>query len=312
MKQKRIAIANMKGGVGKSTTTMMLADTLSLHHDLRVLVVDCDPQSNSSQMILSFPGLKSAKSAHRTITSWVGSFCGTSWGDGGSQEQRDIWSTISANVSGLAELKIDKSGRSKKKQGQVSVWAATPRLRFAELAFDHLFFEAGDTASPRTAMKNHLIGALNRVREEYDVVLFDCPPGFSTLAQAALCISDIIVSPLNVDRVALWSLKTFWEQGLSETLSLNSDVEKWALLTMVQNGRGALREKTAVRADLRAFAGDAIFDDEIPYSVQALRFVRRPDVDSYQRFNAKYGRLAKPVQSLGKSIVQQISEKHIQ
>ena len=50
---KKIAIAHLKGGVGKSTTTLFLAEQWSLKHKKRVLVIDLDPQSNVSYMLLS-------------------------------------------------------------------------------------------------------------------------------------------------------------------------------------------------------------------------------------------------------------------
>jgi cellulose biosynthesis protein BcsQ len=68
---RSIAMFNNKGGVGKTTLTCNLASFLATERGKRVVVVDCDPQCNSTQLIL---GVESAaelythpKSGYSTI-----------------------------------------------------------------------------------------------------------------------------------------------------------------------------------------------------------------------------------------------------
>lgn len=298
----KIAIANMKGGVGKSTTTMMLADVLAARHNKRVLVVDCDPQANCSRMLLSYPGLRQASDAHKTLTKWVENLNQTG-SNAGRVANEAASNTVSYDISELTDL-VESYYNMRPATGKISVWASTPDLRFAELKFDAQNLK-GEIARPRKVMAQYLDKALEQAALSYDIILFDCPPGFSTLAQAVLTQADVILSPMIVDPVSLWSLRTFWDQGLGRTLGISENVQKFAILTMVK-AMGGKDAKQKVRTELSEFADEDRFQTEIPHRVDALRAVKRIASNSHRSFKEKYGSLSSHVTDLGQELISKL------
>lgn len=76
---KSVSFFNNKGGVGKTTLTCNLAFTFAKDFGKRVLIVDCDPQCNSTILILgeeiSYELYSNdQKSSHKTILNILGPF----------------------------------------------------------------------------------------------------------------------------------------------------------------------------------------------------------------------------------------------
>ena len=55
---KVVSILNMKGGVGKTTITINLAYYLAIYQHKKVLIIDFDPQANSSSAFISYEIMK--------------------------------------------------------------------------------------------------------------------------------------------------------------------------------------------------------------------------------------------------------------
>ncbi|WP_300423184.1 ParA family protein [uncultured Hyphomonas sp.] len=287
-----VSISNLKGGVGKSTTTMMLADALSLKHNARVVVVDLDPQANVSQMLLSYRGLQTARNTGITLTDWVESLSQSS--------QTEFFTYASPGVSGLHELNPKSLPQYAKDSGELSLVPATPELRFAELEFDHNSFQTGNPAAPTARMIDCLDRGVKSFKGSVDLVLFDCPPAFSTLAQAALSISDAIISPTLEEPLGAWSLKAFRDFGLDKTLRVWDPERHRVLFTRVSR-KGALDERREVRNNI-VQAGFHVLPVAVKDSSYAHRWVQKPAPESRKRYASKYGPVRRSVTELGDEV----------
>ena len=74
MPARLVSVINTKGGVGKSTTTVSLAETLALHQRRRVLVIDLDPQTNASIMVAGPERWNAVREAERTLDFYFESY----------------------------------------------------------------------------------------------------------------------------------------------------------------------------------------------------------------------------------------------
>ncbi len=66
-----IAVMNTKGGVGKSTLVLALAETLAAEYKKTVLVIDSDAQASVSSMLMSISSLHRLQSEGLTIVDYL-------------------------------------------------------------------------------------------------------------------------------------------------------------------------------------------------------------------------------------------------
>ncbi|HCW53153.1 MAG TPA: hypothetical protein DG753_05325 [Clostridium sp.] len=62
-----ISFINLKGGVGKTTLLVSVAEILSSVHNKRVLVIDLDPQTNATVLLISQKSWQKANDNNNTI-----------------------------------------------------------------------------------------------------------------------------------------------------------------------------------------------------------------------------------------------------
>lgn len=279
------AVANLKGGVGKSTTTVMLADGLAYFYGMNVLIIDLDPQANSSQMLLTERGVQSAsdqgKSAHHLLGEFVA----------GNDGQAAPY--IMPNAVSLEELRIAEEQDERK--GWISILPSHPQLRLRELSLEEEWYSrAGTPTTLAEALASYLKDAFAPVLPLYDIILFDCPPHLSPLARAGLSMADVFITPTIADSVSTWGTKQF-SDWVGRYIAPDLPARNFVLITRFRDTRYARQVVSELR---EIYLSDRWFGPTIPESVQILNAMDRAAPDSYNTLRGKYGSIRGDVRRL--------------
>ncbi|MFN8015966.1 MAG: AAA family ATPase [Acidimicrobiia bacterium] len=162
-----VAIANQKGGVGKTTVTLGLAQTAT-NFGLKVLVVDCDPQANATA------GLDDISDSKYSLAEVL--------------EQEKI-----LNIDEIYEYGFRSPWSSTDGNSSIDVIRSNSRLSNIE---SHL-------ASDPIGSFDRLEMAISKIKDQYDLILFDCPPSVGLITINALFAADEVII---VSAPSAWSV----------------------------------------------------------------------------------------------------------
>ncbi len=257
----RLSVAHLKGGVGKSTTTVFLAEMLAVNYDLRVLVVDLDPQANSSFMLLSRAGVEDAERQGKLLPKFLIDLYES------PRPQLNIADYIITGASDLEELQTRSA------KGRVDVLASLPMLWFVDNALEKR--ACSENVDAGEMLKSALGQHLAQVEPFYDLIIFDCPPGFTALTRAGLLSVEAVLSPTIADSVSGRSLNDFVQIGLQRLTNGQAPAHYVAISKYVRNSTDR-REVDWLR---RSYD---VLDPPIRFSVAMTRAMERLRPDSYR------------------------------
>ena len=236
----KVALINMKGGVGKSTLAVNLAwEMATTPWHKNVLVVDLDPQFNCSQYLVGA----------RRIETIISNGIPTVW---------DILEQLTS-VPGRPSTPVNPT------DAVVSVYSHRPNGSI-DLIPSRLELSQ---ALRNPAGKDQLLKqAVDQLEDAYDLVIIDCAPTESMLTAAAYLVADHLLIPVRPEFLSTIGLPLL-EQSLNDFTALypgrNPDV-----LGLVFNAiSGYSPEEVTSRTDVQRVArasGWPVFDEEVTYS----------------------------------------------
>src|SRR5215475_9285681 len=183
-----LTVANRKGGVGKSTITTMLAHGFAAIGEQRVLVVDLDTQCNSSLILTGGEKWDWARRNRKTVAEYF--------------DQKYDMPKLRPD-----DFILHNAGDIDAPAGAVSVLSGSLDLEDIENAFLHNRARAGqDLETAEEGLVTKLRDILNGFADAFDVVIFDCPPGLSFSAKAALRAAHKVIVPFRPDFVSSYAV----------------------------------------------------------------------------------------------------------
>lgn len=177
---KVVFIGNYKGGVGKTTTTINLAECFS-KSGKSVLTIDLDPQSSLSEI-------------------QVDSFLRTSLKDIPDTETLNyVFDLAITEISKYPSIALDVPKSIIKSGGERYDFVPSSLFYRKEgYGLDTLSIRMKDNIEYLTILKNFI----NLIQEPYDIILIDCPPASNLMTQSAFLLSDYYLIPTILDTLS--------------------------------------------------------------------------------------------------------------
>lgn len=182
---KVISFINLKGGVGKTTTAVAIAEFLTYEFNQRVLVVDLDPQTNATILLIDQDTWKKANENNKTIHQMF-------FDELNGTKAFDIEEAIIKRTSNI------KGGNNNLHLLPSSINLIDLSDRLSELDKNH-------------EINNHSIPILSKYLTQklinrYDYVLIDCPPNLGLITLNGIYISDYYVIPVIPDILSTYGI----------------------------------------------------------------------------------------------------------
>ena len=251
-----ILYGNMKGGVGKTTNSVMTAYQLA-KLGYKTLVCDLDPQANATQLLRRTYGLQHGTDLQIDKTMMV------------ALTEENIKSAIVNIMDNLYLLPSSEDFKN------------YPDFLEMKFMLDKEKIEAGNSNTLQSEMSKikeqriaYFAQQLAKVRDEYDFIIIDVPPTLSIFTDSAIYATDFVIIVLQTQQRSLDGAETFFEylqQMYNDYAEINFDI-LGVLAVLLKNNAGL--DNQIIKDAEDDFGKDMLFKQVIRHMERLKRYDR--------------------------------------
>ncbi|MBM6940775.1 ParA family protein [Limosilactobacillus coleohominis] len=251
-----ILYGNMKGGVGKTTNSVMTAYQLA-KLGYKTLVCDLDPQANATQLLRRTYGLQHGTELQIDKTMMV------------ALTEENIKPAIVNIMNNLYLLPSSEDFKN------------YPDFLEMKFMLDKERIESGDSTTLQSEMSkvkeqriSYFAQQLAKIRDEYDFVIIDVPPTLSIFTDSAIYATDYVIIVLQTQQRSLDGAETFFEylqQMYNDYANVDFDI-LGVLAVLLKNNVGL--DNQILEDAETDFGKDMVFNQIIRHMERLKRYDR--------------------------------------
>ena len=274
-----VVFFNNKGGVGKTTLCCNVASCVGAGHGKNVLLIDCDPQCNSTRLILGDER------------------CEDLYYDGKEGFQSDtILSVLRPILDGESSINTKVTPvDSKHNRFDIDLLPGHPELAMLEDALSDAWGSLG-AGKVEGLRRTHWATYLLRAFTNYDLIIFDVGPSLGALNRSVLVASESFITPMGCDifsivgvrNIAKWLknwLRTYdvgvdlcqkertgvlEEYKVPITLQIKQGFAGYTVQQYITKSKEGLRRPTKAYESIMSLIPKEIHDNLLPFSCKEL------------------------------------------
>lgn len=224
-----IATINLKGGVGKTTTTAAVAEILSAEFGKKVLAIDLDPQTNLTTILIGEERWGELQAEGHTLATLFKDALRPESED----KQFDLDATLQRGASPVRDVRSLDLLPS-------SLDLIDVQDRLGTMSTGRYFSD-----NPTDLLRR----ATNRLLDDYDYVLIDCPPNLGIITLNGLRMADAYIIPTIPDVLSTYGIPQIQERVRKFADSLGQSIVELGIVITKYRAASTVHRTTIARLE---------------------------------------------------------------